>query len=927
MAMEPEAPFALNELLAEAGWARRLAAHLVRDPEGREELLQDVWRRALDRPPIERTATHGPRAWLATVMRNLATSRRRDAERRTVHEERASKPEAWSPTDVEARVDLQRRLAEAVAGLDEPYRSVIALRYFDELSLAEIARRQGVSHAAARQRASRGLATLRARLDREFGDRSAWSALLLGFAGKHATSVGSGVLLMSIKWKLVAAALVVAASVVGWNVLHDDTDAESDLSVADPGLAESVEPVTDGSTKSEARELIANTPAVADAPPAIDRDRDLHGEVVDLSGTPVAGATVEVYRDDSMHDGRPDSVHRTKLAEQVTDSDGRFKIPLDLGRPFDVDVLARGFAVEHLTALNAGEHVRITLHAPSSVSGIVTNARDGLPIAEVRLMLAQRNAERPPPRIAFLETVTDPSGRFRFDGLPSAVFHIQTLPSDVAPVESEFRSVEVADGQQLEVNWNVALHPTAPLRGRIVDDVTGAPVVGAAVGAPFGQALTDEHGEFVALRVPTDQHFTVYVRADGFGLASRDFEPLGETPEPQAVEFRLPPNRRARGRVLDEHGEPIEGARICFSGMRKTAAPRPTSSLERSSTISRADGTFESNELGARTEYGLLVVSKEGYGTLFSDFPPDEFEKKAIEFDDIVLRPMAVVRGSVVDEDGRGVPGKALVLSIPVHESESNPLRRHEGSRTAWTDDLGRFAFADVRGGEYELDIGADRFDRLLPPPPVHVVAVDGARIDDLRFVLPLDSTISGRVFDEHGACVPYAWISADGEATRSTGTVGGDTDADGRFSIFVQPGEYTLSVRASVRNLNAMPRRNFAVTTFPGVKAGTRDLELRLAPTVWIRGRVLDADGNGVPKAYVEANEAGERIASSSFWTESDGTFELAILAGHVAEVEVHAPAGPGSGIATFTSKDPVLIPNVAPGGEELVVRLPKPP
>jgi len=167
MATEP-ARTDLDRLLAQAGWLRGLARRLVADPEAAEDVVQDTWVSAL-RSRLEGNV--GARSWLARVAGRLARWRQRSDQARR-RRERSGGLGQPSPAAAEVveRAQLQRVLVEAVLSLEEPYRSTILLRYFEDLSGEEIARRYGIPGSTVRNRLRRGLAELRARLDRKLGD-------------------------------------------------------------------------------------------------------------------------------------------------------------------------------------------------------------------------------------------------------------------------------------------------------------------------------------------------------------------------------------------------------------------------------------------------------------------------------------------------------------------------------------------------------------------------------------------------------------------------------------------------------------------------------------------------------------------------------------------------------------------------------------
>src|SRR5206468_8040919 len=86
--------------------------------------------------------------------------------------------------------ELLRRVVDAVLALDEPYRTTILERYFRDRTAQGIAAESGTPLATVRSREQRALAQLRARLDREWGERSSWAFALFGLLRKGPAKAG-----------------------------------------------------------------------------------------------------------------------------------------------------------------------------------------------------------------------------------------------------------------------------------------------------------------------------------------------------------------------------------------------------------------------------------------------------------------------------------------------------------------------------------------------------------------------------------------------------------------------------------------------------------------------------------------------------------------------------------------------------------------
>lgn len=213
-------------LLAHAGFLHRLARSLLFDEGQAEDVVQETMAVALRQRPRHASRL---RSWLAGIARNLALKSLRAEARRRGRERGAARAEAYAAAgDVAARLEIQRRVVEAVQALEEPYRSAIVHRYFEERAPKEIARVLGVPVRTVETRLRRAIALLRGRLDFSHGgDRRTWClglAVLLPLPGPAAAAgLGPATVattlagaLMSKTAYVLTALLVAASFFAGW---------------------------------------------------------------------------------------------------------------------------------------------------------------------------------------------------------------------------------------------------------------------------------------------------------------------------------------------------------------------------------------------------------------------------------------------------------------------------------------------------------------------------------------------------------------------------------------------------------------------------------------------------------------------------------------------------------------------------------------
>jgi RNA polymerase sigma-70 factor (ECF subfamily) len=260
----------LETLLSHRDWVRRLARSLVRDESSADDVEQRTWLAALRRPPRDAETS---RAWLGRVVRNLATDARRARVRRESHEATAARPEgARSTADVVAESEAHMRVVVRVHELDEPYRTTVLLRWFEDLPPRTVAERMGVPVETVRTRLRRAHETLRGRLGRGAGGGSDWMAALAPLTGLKSSAGGlaakpAGVLggaAMGTKTAVaVAAGVAVAAAFVGGTMVRDG-EATAAREESDARVAALV-------ARIDALESARNNPSERTAAPTLDR--------------------------------------------------------------------------------------------------------------------------------------------------------------------------------------------------------------------------------------------------------------------------------------------------------------------------------------------------------------------------------------------------------------------------------------------------------------------------------------------------------------------------------------------------------------------------------------------------------------------------------------------------------------------------------
>jgi RNA polymerase sigma-70 factor (sigma-E family) len=137
----------------------RTAYLIVWDEGEAEDLVQECLLRVARRWPRIREMEQ-PRAYARRILVNLALDGARDRKRRR-HELEPGAPASLIAVDPPPEFEARAELLQALGQLHERQRAVLVLRYFNDLTEAQVAEVLGCSPGTVKSSAFRGLARLR----------------------------------------------------------------------------------------------------------------------------------------------------------------------------------------------------------------------------------------------------------------------------------------------------------------------------------------------------------------------------------------------------------------------------------------------------------------------------------------------------------------------------------------------------------------------------------------------------------------------------------------------------------------------------------------------------------------------------------------------------------------------------------------------
>ena len=855
---------------------RRLARSLIYDRSRAEDVVQEAWLAALRRDPEPESL----RAWLAGAVRRIARSTGRDELRRAAREERAARPEAQpSAADATSRIEILRRLLDAGEALDEPYRTAIVLRFFDELPPRAIAKKLGLPVNTVRTHVRRGLERLRRDLDGERGQgRQTCLAALVPFAGRPWTLVlGApslstphtiGVLVL--KNKVLAAALVLAMLGVSWVALRT-------LVASAPRQQEAVAALT--ARDREHAAVAPPSPAIELAPQGVVQREPQAGALTPSTATwIVRGHATRGAREPfpglslvgRVHAGpRPSGevlLEKRFRADESGDFVWALEPPTSTVTVFVIPVAERHLTFDRWDVFNPGDpppekFVVFAYPLDVTVSGVVRDPEQR-PVAGARVLHPDHVGTHPEDR----ETLTGEDGTFTT--MFSSYFHEDTLQVVAAGFAQARRNLgSLQPGET--TTPDLILERELRVHGRVIDE-HAAPLSGARVGPMYPydhlSTTTDENGSFELGTLPahgTDRRLCASL--EGYVQASVRLEDGQDE-----VEFRLERGARVSGRVRAESGASIAGA---WLSVGPTPWPEP-----RIETWSDAEGRFALERVPAGDQY--VWVWRTGFAELRHDLAvPDSGE--ALDGVEIVLGDDHVLGGTVLGWDGQPLSW-AMVYAEDTAPSYPDHV---EGFQT-WTGAEGRFVIDGLPKMRVLLGVlgkGHARFEQEF----------DERDRDDLVLRPVRSAGLAGRVVDAESGAPIRAFVlrivsSAAIPSEERIGSYSAEYDRgvairndEGAWQV-VEDWEPGRATAVEIRAEGYAPAQAERVET--AIDPDPDACVIRLVHGTRVTGRVVAKEnGSPIAGANVRCVTASEALGSrrrDDAWiaatTDSAGRFEL---------------------------------------------------
>jgi protocatechuate 3,4-dioxygenase beta subunit len=595
----------------------------------------------------------------------------------------------------------------------------------------------------------------------------------------------------------------------------------------------------------------------------------ISGKVVDEGGDPVFGGVVNA----SLPARGALSATGDSLVVAETDEQGRFVLAGLSPGAHSVNATAPGYGLSDFVMLEPGaSNVTFTLKRAGSIRGTVVDL-EGKAVTSFHVVA--RSSDHQGNSNA---GVQDMEGTFVLDSVAEGEYAVEITSRDLLP--EAVSAVRVSSGNVTEVG-TIRLRRGGGVVGRVVDGssdpVPGATIQGIVAGPrrflwmDDGGTVSDRSGRFEIKGLP-DGKCTVVATHPSYAVTTLKGVEIDSSAGFPEVEVVLRRGGALEGMVRTRDGTDVAGRTI---EIHPEGAAMTASEFQTARTAE--DGSFRMEHLPVGKLMASLQQSEVDARVTIQSREVEivEGETAYVEF-----QPRPVLIQGQLKKGGSPLSGVEIELYPDTYSSMSygsvsvgRPPVSGPRYLVGMSGDDGYYELFVGEPGEYT--VSASAYGVGLPSRRVTIPDVEAFTFD-IDFGSAL---LSGRVIDkETEAPVPGAFVIArPSKASIGDSAAGLRVGSDGLFELSLDPGEFTLVVRAN--GYGTLEKR---VTVEDG---GRSDLVLALSSGLRITGRVLDANGRGIGNVRVAAVVDSPDLMTvparmGSTMTIPDGSFSLEDLA-----------------------------------------------
>ena len=507
-----------------------------------------------------------------------------------------------------------------------------------------------------------------------------------------------------------------------------------------------------------------------------------------------------------------------------TDDEGRFRIEeVPIGR-IEIDVVASGYATQHLTQNvrpNREQTVRVTLKGIALLAGEVIDATSRKPVPDAKVTITGST----------LTATTDSGGRFRIEGLPGGPAKIE-----VAATGYGTQHIDQDLTASQEKPLRVELVGAAVLTGQVVDAASERPLSKAEIaikGMPE-KAVTDDDGRF---RIEKLRSGPVEISVVAAGHAARQLQQELKPGEETTIEVKLEGGAVLLGQVVDKKSqEPVSGATVAIAG---TALKTETDD----------EGRFRFESV--RAGVVAIDVAATGYAAqqLKQELKPAE--ETSIQF---ALVGGAALVGQVVDSAN----------DMPIANAQ---VTVSGGPEPVETTDDGRFRFENIRVAAAEINVSASGYAAVRLEQQLKAAEETSIRVKLMKTASPPEPKTTDR--DNAGPLVDFFGIKS------KAATVGFVVDCSGSMS-----GQRIRRTKLELAEslFELMPGQRFYVSFFSDDALPMSEeprSPVEASPLQKVRAynwmKTIDADGGTQPESSLQLIA---RMKPDVIFLLSDGEF-----------------------------------------------------